>query len=113
VAIVETCKARELSAKHDLEKQQEDDDKKTEMANMLYGDFLTENPAVAQSAFGPHRVVPDRWKGMTPEQIAEIRRVQELQRAEAQVRFSESCSVAVVMYCYINGYSNFFRKSSS
>jgi protein gp37 len=61
------------------------------MANMLYGDFLTENPAVAQSAFGSHRVVPDRWKGMTPEQIAEIRRVQELQREEAQVRFLECC----------------------
>jgi len=52
---------------------------------MLYGDFLTENPATALSAFGVHRVIPDRWKGMTPEQIAEIRRVQEIQRQEAQV----------------------------
>lgn len=78
------AQARELEAKRAVEKQQEEDDKKTEMANMLYGDFLTENPAVAQSAFGPHRVVSDRWKGMTPEQIAEIRRVQEVQRNEAQ-----------------------------
>lgn len=75
-----------MAAKLAVEKQQEEDDKKTEMANMLYGDFLTENPAVAVSAFGSHRVVPDRWKGMTPEQIAEIRRVQELQRKEAEVR---------------------------
>lgn len=78
------AQARELAARHAVEKQQEDDDRKTEMANMLYGDLLTENPAVAQSSFGPHRVVPDRWKGMTPEQTAEIRRVQELQRTEAQ-----------------------------
>jgi len=46
---------------------------------------LTENPAAAQSAFGSHRVVPDRWKGMTPEQIAEIRRQQDIQRKEAEV----------------------------
>ena len=55
------------------------------MANLVYGDFLTENPAVAQSAFGPHRVVPDRWKGMSPEQIADIRRTQELQMKENEV----------------------------
>ena len=55
------------------------------MANHIYGDFLTENPAVAQSAFGPHRVIPDRWKGMSPEQIADIKRQQELQRKEKAV----------------------------
>ena len=25
------------------------------MSNHIHGDMLTENPAVAQSAFGPHR----------------------------------------------------------
>lgn len=65
-----------------LRRQQEEDDNKTEMANLLYGDFLTENPAAAQSAFGFHRVIPDRWKGMTPEQLADIRRRQEIQRRE-------------------------------
>lgn len=74
--------AREREAKEDLEKQQALDDNATEMANHIYGDFLTENPAVAQSAFGPHRVIPDRWKGMSPEQIADIRRTQDLQRRE-------------------------------
>lgn len=74
--------ARENDTKRDLQKQQEDDDNKTEMANHVYGDFLTENPAVAQSAFGPHRVIPDRWKGMSPEQIADIKRQQEIQRKE-------------------------------
>lgn len=46
---------------------------------------MTENPAVAQSAFGAHRVIPDRWKGMSPEQIAEIKRQQELQAREKKV----------------------------
>lgn len=76
--------AREMEAKRNLQKQQEEDDNKTEMANNIYGDLLTENPAVAQSAFGPHRVVPDRWKGMSPEQLADIRRTQELQMKERQ-----------------------------
>ena len=44
--------------------------------------MLTENPDVAQSAFGPHRVITDRWKGMSPEQLEDIRRTQELQRQE-------------------------------
>ena len=74
-----------MEAKRNLQKQQEEDDNKTEMANNIYGDLLTENPAVAQSAFGPHRVVPDRWKGMSPEQLADIRRTQELQMKERQV----------------------------
>ena len=37
---------------------------------------------MAESAFGPHRVITDRWKGMSPEQLEEIRRIQELQRQE-------------------------------
>jgi len=88
------CQAREQSAKQELQKQQADDDNRTEMANMLYGDFLTENPACAQSAFGAHRVIPDRWKGMTPEQLNEIRRVQEIQRKEAQVTTAH-CTVVL------------------
>jgi len=76
--------AKETDTKRALQKQQELDDNMTELANQVYGDFLTENPAVAQSAFGPHRVIPDRWKGMSPEQIADIKRQQELQRKEKQ-----------------------------
>jgi hypothetical protein len=75
----------EIEAKEALKRQQESDDNATEIANHIYGDFLTENPAVAKSAFGPNRVIPDRWKGMSPEELAEIRRQQELQRKEAMV----------------------------
>jgi len=65
-----------------LKKQQDLDDKMTEIANNVFGDILTENPAVAQSAFGPHRVITDRWKGMSPQQLEEIRKEQDRQRAE-------------------------------
>lgn len=76
--------ARERAEKERLHKQQELDDNMTEIANHVFGDILTENPAVAQSAFGPHRVIPDRWKGMSPSQLEEIRRQQEQQRLEKE-----------------------------
>ncbi|OWF35801.1 RIB43A-like with coiled-coils protein 2 [Mizuhopecten yessoensis] len=73
---------RERSEKERLQKQQNHDDNMTEIANHIFGDVLTENPSVAQSAFGPHRVITDRWKGMSPQQLDHIRNLQELQRAE-------------------------------
>lgn len=79
--------ARERNEKERLQKQQELDDNMTEIANHVFGDVLTENPAVAQSAFGPHRVITDRWKGMSPQQLEDIRKQQEKQRLEKEVKF--------------------------
>lgn len=62
------------------------EDNLTEMANNIHGDMLSENPAVAQSAFGSHRVVPDRWKGMSPQQVQDVLETQERQRQEKEVR---------------------------
>lgn len=84
-----------------MKKQQDEDDRRTEIANHVYGDFLTENPAAAQSAFGSHRVIPDRWKGMSPEQIAEIRRQQDIQRKEAEV-----CGAGIRSLKYAIGINN-------
>lgn len=53
-----------------------------EIRNQILGDTLTENPDVARSAFGAHRVIPDRWKGMSDGELQAIRAVQEQQRAE-------------------------------
>lgn len=75
---------RERKAKEDADKQQEQDDNFTEISNSVFGDMLTENPDVAQSAFGPHRVITDRWKGMSPAQLAEIRRIQQAQVEEKE-----------------------------
>ncbi|GFT74616.1 RIB43A-like with coiled-coils protein 2 [Nephila pilipes] len=33
------------------------------------GDMLTENPSVAQNHRQPHRILPNRWKGMTKAQL--------------------------------------------
>ena len=65
---------------------QEQDDNMTEIANAIFSDLLTENPDQAISALGPHRVVPDRWKGMSPEQLEAIRKKQMEQAEEKKVR---------------------------
>uniref|UniRef100_H3B708 RIB43A-like with coiled-coils protein 1 n=1 Tax=Latimeria chalumnae TaxID=7897 RepID=H3B708_LATCH len=78
-------KAAETAERQRLETQQDNDDNFSEIHNNLTGDFLTENPAVASSAFGPHRVIPDRWKGMSPGQLEEIRKIQEKQRQENEI----------------------------
>jgi len=72
----------ERAAKSDLEKQQVQEDNLTEIKNNIFGDMLTENPNIAQSAFGSHRVVPDRWKGMSPAELNQIRNVQNNQIIE-------------------------------
>lgn len=80
--------ARERQVKEDNEKQQELEDNLTEISNQVFGDILTENPAVAQSAFGSHRVIPDRWKGMSPAELNTIRYTQN-QQVEEKKRLEE------------------------
>ncbi|RTG85632.1 uncharacterized protein DC041_0003821 [Schistosoma bovis] len=68
-----------------LKAKQTEDDNMTEICNAIYGDFLSENPAQAISAFGTNRIIPDRYKGMTLEQIKDIRKSQEEQMKEREV----------------------------
>ncbi|XP_004438037.1 PREDICTED: RIB43A-like with coiled-coils protein 2 [Ceratotherium simum simum] len=70
------------------EKKQEQEDSLAEISNLLRGDLLSENPQQAASSFGPHRVVPDRWKGMTREQLEQIRLVQK-QQVQEKLRLQE------------------------
>ena len=86
---------KERKTKEEMERSQEQDDNFTEISNHVFGDMLTENPEVAMSAFGQHRVITDRWKGMTPAQLAEIRYTQEQQIREKEV----SCE------CYTSTFS--------
>lgn len=75
----------ELAERKRQEKQQEQEDNLAEITNLLHGDLLSENPQQAASSFGPHRVVPDRWKGMSREQLEEIHYVQKQQIQEKLV----------------------------
>lgn len=78
---------RERKYREGVRKMQEEDDNMTEIANAIYSDLLTENPDQAVSAFGPNRVVPDRWKGMSAEQLEKIRREQARQVEEKEVSY--------------------------
>jgi len=74
--------AEEQKLARESQSNQELADNTQEIRNQILGDTLTENPAVARSAFGAHRVIPDRWKGMSDDQLADIRSVQEAQRLD-------------------------------
>ena len=47
--------AKEKAAQQHQAMAEEQDNNLTELCNHVHGDMLTENPAVAQSAFGSHR----------------------------------------------------------
>jgi len=68
--------AEERSNREKQDKEAELQDNLCEMKNNVFGDLLTENPDVARSAFGSHRVITDRWKGMNEQQINDIRKTQ-------------------------------------
>ncbi|KAF6340383.1 RIB43A domain with coiled-coils 2 [Rhinolophus ferrumequinum] len=78
----------ESAERRSLEKKQEQEDNLAEISNLLRGDLLSENPQQAASSFGPHRVVPDRWKGMARAQLEQIRLVQK-QQVQEKLRLQE------------------------
>uniref|UniRef100_A0A2K6FBF8 RIB43A domain with coiled-coils 2 n=1 Tax=Propithecus coquereli TaxID=379532 RepID=A0A2K6FBF8_PROCO len=80
--------AMESAERKKQEKKQEQEDNLAEISSLLHGDLLSENPQQAASSFGPHRVVPDRWKGMTQEQLEQIRLVQK-QQVQEKLRLQE------------------------
>ncbi|XP_029912076.1 RIB43A-like with coiled-coils protein 1 [Myripristis murdjan] len=58
-----------------------------EMWHLLTSDMLTECPEAAErevGGAGPHRVLTDRWRGMSAEQLSDIHRKREEQRIERQ-----------------------------
>ena len=57
----------------------------TEIANNIHGDLLSENPDVARSCLGAHRVMAGRWKGMSPQQVQQVLDTRERQKQEKQV----------------------------
>ncbi|XP_071405911.1 RIB43A-like with coiled-coils protein 2 [Pithys albifrons albifrons] len=73
--------AAELAYKKELDKSQTLRDNMNEINCLLRGDFLSENPAQALSPLG-NRVLVDRWKGMSQDQLMAIRHWQKKQALE-------------------------------
>ncbi|XP_063165263.1 RIB43A-like with coiled-coils protein 2 [Candoia aspera] len=80
--------AAETERRRRLEKQQEEAAKERDILNQLQGDLLTENPQQAVSSFGANRIITDRWKGMSQDQLKEIRDIQ-LQQVLEKLRLDE------------------------
>ncbi|XP_061061892.1 RIB43A-like with coiled-coils protein 2 [Eubalaena glacialis] len=80
--------ALESAEKKIQEKKQDQEDNLAEISHLLRGDLLSENPQQAASSFGPHRVVPDRWKGVSREQLGLIRLGQK-QQVQEKLRLQE------------------------
>ncbi|XP_069319589.1 RIB43A-like with coiled-coils protein 1 [Eulemur rufifrons] len=83
---VNKAQAAELAERQRCEHVREQAANLTEIQNQINSDLLTENPQVAKRRMAPHRVLPYCWKGMTPEQLAAIRKVQEVQRLEKEAQ---------------------------
>ncbi|XP_058497935.1 RIB43A-like with coiled-coils protein 1 [Solea solea] len=73
--------AAEQAEKLREQHRREERENRAEMWHILTSDMMTE---CAEAAGTTHRVVTDRWKGMSPEQLSTIHREREAQRHERQ-----------------------------
>ncbi|XP_015667719.1 RIB43A-like with coiled-coils protein 1 [Protobothrops mucrosquamatus] len=84
VADFNRAQAAEVAEQQRLSQQRDQDDNYAEIHNHLTGNLLSEDPSVARSLLGSNRVITDRWKGMSPEQLQAVWQVQKEQCRENQ-----------------------------
>ncbi|XP_052519594.1 RIB43A-like with coiled-coils protein 1 [Budorcas taxicolor] len=80
------AQAAKLAEQQRREHQRQQEANLVEVQNEIPSDLLAENAQVAQNPVAPHRVLPYCWKGMTPEQRATIKKVQETQHHEKEAQ---------------------------
>uniref|UniRef100_A0A8C2V396 RIB43A-like with coiled-coils protein 1 n=1 Tax=Chinchilla lanigera TaxID=34839 RepID=A0A8C2V396_CHILA len=80
------AQAAKLADEQHHKHQRQQEANLTDIQEHTTSNLLTENPEVAQHPMDPHRVLPYCWKGMTPEQRADIRKAQEAQRQEKEAQ---------------------------
>ncbi|XP_070597524.1 RIB43A-like with coiled-coils protein 1 [Erythrolamprus reginae] len=73
------AQAAEVAELQRLSQQREQDDNYAEIHNHLTGNLLSEDTGVAKSLLGSDRVITDRWKGMSPEQLQAVWQMQKEQ----------------------------------
>ncbi|XP_048205242.1 RIB43A-like with coiled-coils protein 2 [Perognathus longimembris pacificus] len=74
----------ELAERKRLKKIKEEEDNQAEISAMLHRDQSSENLEQVVGAFGSQRLIPSCWKGMSQEQLREIRLTQKQQIQEKQ-----------------------------
>ena len=80
--------ARETRMRAHEWKRRQTEEQLAELANTCFSDMLTENVPENQLEGRRRRIIVDRWKGMTKDQLDEIHRVQKAQIDERRVRIS-------------------------
>ena len=73
------------------QRRREERENLAEMSHIMTSDMMTECAAVAERDMGeerPPQILPDRWKGMSTEQLRSIHRERERQCYEKQVQES-------------------------
>ncbi|KAL3311338.1 Protein Tax-1 [Cichlidogyrus casuarinus] len=84
--------ARERNNRKEMKKVAEAADDQAEIANSIFGDMLSENPAQANSILGPGRVCVDRFKGLSQVQLDDIQRIRREQIEEkVKLAHQEKC----------------------
>lgn len=68
ILCLQAMEAAERKMRHKIDENYE---KIKDIKYNFYSDLLTENPSVAESTFGSHRIATDRWKGMSKKQLDE------------------------------------------
>jgi hypothetical protein len=72
----------------DERKRRQTEEQLAELANTCFSDMLTENVPESRLEGRHRRIIVDRWKGMTKDQLDEIFTVQKTQMDQRQVRIS-------------------------
>lgn len=75
--------SREQQAARDQRKREDDEDDMAQIINMMTSDMLTENKSVGRTSnWGPGRLVVSQYRGLTDEEMMEIRNEQKQQIQE-------------------------------
>ncbi|XP_023563945.1 RIB43A-like with coiled-coils protein 1 isoform X2 [Octodon degus] len=78
--------AARLAEQQHNEHQRQQEANLTDIQKQSTSNLLTENTQATQHSMAPHRVQPYGWKGMTPDQKADIKRAQEAQCHEKEAQ---------------------------
>lgn len=85
--MINLLKANEKEIRERNRRLKDDLDKEAEKVNWINSDLLTENPEVAASSLGPHRMIGYLYKGGGPGKAKEIAKFLEMQKEEKKVEF--------------------------
>ncbi|KRT81104.1 hypothetical protein AMK59_6062 [Oryctes borbonicus] len=95
--------ADERGLQKQCQERKEKEDSMAEIYNILTSDMMTENPDVAQSNLGINRKIGYLYKGMTPEEKLQVRKMQQAQIEETKAKKEMEKRFEMEWQDYTNG----------